>query len=235
MPNQHRGKSHYNWKGGKITVKCLTCKKLFKAFNCHIIRGLAKNCSKKCSNEYKKIKIVSTETRLKISIKLKGKIPKNLLDIQKLASQRLTGRTGEKSNHWTGGKPKCIDCGKELSYNKTRCVLHSNKNKSGENHYNWQGGITPSYLKLRNSIEYKNWRETVFKRDNWTCQMCKVRGGKVQADHIKPFSLYPSLSLDIDNGRTLCVACHKTTDTFAGKIFTLRKTKNINYQSFLTI
>lgn len=34
----------------------------------------------------------------------------------------------------------------------------------------------------------------------------------LQADHIKPFAFA------IDNGRTLCVACHKTTDTFGGKV-----------------
>ena len=75
----------------------------------------------------------------------------------------------------------------------------------------------------RKTLEYRLWREAVFARDNFTCIWCFQRGGKLQADHIKPFALYPELRFALDNGRTLCEDCHKTTNTYGGKITTLKK------------
>ena len=86
----------------------------------------------------------------------------------------------------------------------------------GTNHWNWKGGITPIRTKLYFSKEYKLWREATFKRDNYTCIWCGQKGGELNADHIKPWSLFPELRFAIDNGRTLCVPCHRKTDTYGG-------------------
>lgn len=71
--------------------------------------------------------------------------------------------------------------------------------------------------RIRNSLEYKLWRESVFERDNWTCQECGKRGVTLNADHIKPFAYFPELRFELSNGRTLCVPCHKNTDTYMGR------------------
>lgn len=85
---------------------------------------------------------------------------------------------------------------------------------SGERHPNWKGGITPLRKKLYFSNQYKEWRMAVFSRDDFTCQFCGKKGGEINADHIKPWSLFPSLRFDLNNGRTLCLDCHRKTDTW---------------------
>lgn len=66
-------------------------------------------------------------------------------------------------------------------------------------------------------IEYRLWRESVFKRDDFTCQECGKRGGELHADHIKPWKSHPELRYDVSNGRTLCVQCHRETPTYGNK------------------
>lgn len=82
---------------------------------------------------------------------------------------------------------------------------------------NWKGGITPTNQIIRHSQKYKIWRKSIFERDNYTCKNCGKIGGTLNADHIKPFSLYPDLRFSMDNGRTLCIDCHKNTDTYLSK------------------
>ena len=100
---------------------------------------------------------------------------------------------------------------------------------SGENHYNWKGGISKLAKRLWQTFEYQNWRISIFKRDNYTCCNCHKVGGNLEAHHIK--TLYSILKEQdvktmeqaitckklwcISNGVTLCKECH--TLTFKGK------------------
>lgn len=61
----------------------------------------------------------------------------------------------------------------------------------------------------RNTPEYEKWRRSVFERDEYTCQKCGVVGGDLNAHHIKKFKDYPENRYEIENGKTLCVSCHK--------------------------
>ena len=95
-----------------------------------------------------------------------------------------------------------------------KCPFAKPPHLKGKDHWNWQGGITSESMKIRNSPEYKQWRMEVFLRDRFTCQICGQYGGKLHADHIQPFSKFPELRFDLNNGRTLCFECHKQTDTY---------------------
>ena len=88
--------------------------------------------------------------------------------------------------------------------------------RSGQRINTWKGGITPINYKIRRSIEFKQWRQSVFERDDYRCMSCGERGGELQADHIFPFSQFPRLRFDINNGRTLCKPCHQQTETWGG-------------------
>lgn len=119
-----------------------------------------------------------------------------------------------------------IDCKTELNYicncgerrrstfdnilngDRHYCNLCRGSSFSGENHYNWKGGISSESSKIRSSGEYSQWRKSVFKRDNYTCQCCKKTGGYLHAHHIFNFSDHEDLRLEISNGKTLCKDCH---------------------------
>lgn len=87
----------------------------------------------------------------------------------------------------------------------------------------------PTQGKLNRRIRYskkmQEWRIAVFERDNYTCQHCGARNGNgykvtLNADHIKPFALFPESRFDTDNGQTLCLPCHKETPTYGRKALT---------------
>lgn len=87
----------------------------------------------------------------------------------------------------------------------------------GDKHWNWKGGISPKNNAARSCIELKEWRRAVFSRDDFTCQMFLVKGGKLEADHIKSWAHYPELRFVLSNGRTLCVECHSETPNYRGR------------------
>ena len=74
------------------------------------------------------------------------------------------------------------------------------------------GGVSSEDMRLRNSPEYRQWRTAIYKRDDFTCQHCKVRGSRLEAHHVKSFATHPELRLDVGNGITLCKSCHRGGD-----------------------
>lgn len=76
---------------------------------------------------------------------------------------------------------------------------------------------TRAVKRLKASKKAQDWRKKIFERDNYTCQTCGERGGKLEAHHIKPFAYFPKLRWIISNGVTLCIPCHRKTDSWGRK------------------
>jgi len=200
--------------------KCPFCKIL--------ITNQAERC-KSCDSKQKKGKHLSPTTEFKkgyVSPK-KGKTVeeiygkekgKKLRQINSLTQtgKKLSKKTKEKiSKAGKGRKAWNKGLTKETDERIKKQGEKVSKNLKGkfckEKSSNWKGGITPINKKLRNSPKFRKWRKEIFKRDNWTCQECHQKGGHLHPHHLKPLSKYPKLVFDINNGITLCVACHRQT------------------------
>lgn len=154
----------------------------------------------------------STEWCKNISLSRKGK---PLSESHKKAlSEAHRGNPG----YWKGKKrpPETIEkfrishLGKTPSIEQRRKLSESVKKAKAY----MRSADTPEHKRIRKSLDYRLWRESVLLRDDWTCVFCSKRGGKLHADHIKPFAYFPELRFVVDNGRTLCIPCHMKTDTW---------------------
>lgn len=71
----------------------------------------------------------------------------------------------------------------------------------------WRG-----FSQSENRLERERFRDKLQKqilaRDNYTCQICGIRGKNMQVDHIQPWAEYVKLRFNMNNCRTLCRECH---------------------------
>lgn len=173
----------------------------FNCLTCGVEFQSTKNCKtrtpKYCTKECFSKSIRTTETKSKQSEKKKGLVAWN-----------------KGLNMWDTREHPKGTLGKKFP------------ERSGENSHLWKGGVSNQNELQRKSTEYKQWRKNVFERDLYTCQDCKKIGGRLHADHIKPFSIFKELRFNLDNGRTLCVKCHYKTDTYGGKMLKYENRNN---------
>lgn len=70
--------------------------------------------------------------------------------------------------------------------------------------------------KPRTCGEYTRWRNEVFRRDNLSCVCCGTKE-KIQTHHLFNFSDNKELRMQIDNGVTVCLKCHKEFHRLYGR------------------
>jgi len=157
--------------------------------------------------QHKKGQVRTEETRRKISEVMKGNTIRKGVKLSEETRRKMRKAAKKRgASKWLKGR--------KLSEETKRKLSEVSKNKpkpwiSGKKNSNWKGGITPENIKIRQSIEYRLWREAVFARDNYTCQKYGIRGVELCSHHIQNFAQYPELRFAIDNGITLSEKAHR--------------------------
>jgi len=136
------------------------------------------------------------------------------------------------TGHWI----VCAECPKDVyvqkhqtnrKYCSRKCLGIANGRRpawnKGIEYLALRGDKNPKWIADRSLIKrqdrrdnplYKEWRREVLKRGNYKCAICGVIGVRLQADHIKSYAQFPESRFDVENGRALCVPCHKQTETW---------------------
>lgn len=177
---------------------CIVCYKEVKDKPSHIKKR--KFCSRKCRS--------SLAQKNNCSIcNVEFRIYKNGHKNKTYCSYKCSARG--KSLKVTINK-NCLFCRKIFMQTRWRknkfcsanCFFLYNK---GVNHYAFKG-VYNTNSKIRGSSEYKEWRNFIYKRDNFTCQICGDTN-KLRANHIKRFADYFHLRFETTNGITICSNC----------------------------
>ena len=66
-------------------------------------------------------------------------------------------------------------------------------------------------------IRYDDWRKAVFERDNYTCQLTGIRGGKLVSHHLYSWNDHKELRYVVDNGITICSTLHNKFHKIYGR------------------
>ena len=173
---------------------CLVCQKSFKTFPVFVKKGQGRFCSIPCARNAISLGLVKHTLSPKAHEKMSKMMTGNKFAL---------GRCKELSSNWKGGKPKCLDCGKNLgAYSSIRCHSCVGKQNAGENSYNWSG----------NKVSYRalhQWVERHLGKPN-TCKHCGR--GNLSSHLIHWANKSGQYKRDLSDWLRLCVKCHKKYD-----------------------
>lgn len=78
---------------------------------------------------------------------------------------------------------------------------------------------------IRNTKEYKLWRQSIIDRDKHACLFCGCKE-RLEVDHIIPASKRPDLIMTDDNARVLCKPCHSETPSYPKSLAIISRSLN---------
>ena len=176
---------------------------------------------------------LSEEWKRKISEGNKGKIV-SAESRKKMSKSQIGLRKGIllSENHKKNIKLGTLKRKQKYGYiNSPQARKKISESKKGEKSHFWKGGVAELNDRIRHNPKNKEWRFKVYKRDNFTCQLCGKKAKwdkkrkeefKLNAHHIKKFSVIIKENniksiddaiackelWDINKGITLCKKCH---------------------------
>lgn len=127
-------------------------------------------------------------------------------DIVEMNRERL----GINNPLWKGGKPKCIDCGKEIGYGRGRCMSCVRK---GDRSHSWKNGAS---FEIYPEVFNEELKSKIKNRDKCTCQNCSI----TEIEHLVLYKIKLSIHhIDYDkrnceetNLITLCRQCNSVAN-----------------------
>jgi len=90
--------------------------------------------------------------------------------------------------------------------------------RRGANHPWYNHDLTDEEREAGRSFEGQDaFRSSIYRRDDYTCQACGQRGGRLAGHHIKPWAYFRAHRLVKRNIVTLCKGCHESFHERFGK------------------
>lgn len=227
--------SHKSRRRNFIKTKCLLCGASVERYPSQISNKVF--CSRSCSVKYNKKyhnEILTCSicgerfTRMKSAIKGKENhyCSYGCADIG-----WGINHGGEKHHNFTSVELKCAQCGKGVLRKRCRAMQGGNffcsqrcqgdwmsENLTGENNPRYNPKLTEEErLQERNLEGYAEWRLAVYKRDDFTCQICGDKKERLNAHHLDAYMWDVENRTNVENGVTLCKVCHSEYHKIHGR------------------
>lgn len=192
-----------------VTIQCEECESEFevKPYRSDSARFCCKSCHHK-SMKNEEVVLVCDSCGNDFSVKQSRANTARFCSKSCYDSARSDIVSGEDAPGWRGGRKtnkECEQCDEKFELYESR--LDTARFCSPQCRHDYLSEhLKQSSTNVRDSSEYRNWRESVKSRDG-CCVDCGSTEG-LHAHHIIPVEKDESLATDVSNGETLCQECH---------------------------